>query len=84
MDLFPSPFLDAYYESTLVRIVIDGGATGDFMSLSEAKCLGANIKKSSMKALQVDGGCKLDVVGRRFAGDTSTWNIIQILHSINI
>ena len=33
------------------------------MSLSEAKRLGANIKKSSMKALQADGECRLDVVG---------------------
>ena len=63
VDVFPSPFLDAYYKSSAVRIVIDGGATGDFMSLSEAKRLGANIKKSSMKAIQADGECKLDVVG---------------------
>ena len=39
VDVFPSPFLDAFYESNPVRIVIDGGATGDFMSLSEAKRL---------------------------------------------
>jgi hypothetical protein len=63
VDVFPSPFLDAFHKSTAVRIVIDGGATGDFMSLSEAKRLGVTIQKSSMNALQADGECQLEVVG---------------------
>ena len=63
VDVFPSPFLDAFYKSTPVRIVIDGGATGDFMSLSEAKRLGVTIQKSSMNAIQADGECRLYVVG---------------------
>ena len=63
VDVFPSPFLDAFYKSTPVRIVIDGGATGDFMSLTEAKRLGITIQKSSMNAIQADGECRLDVVG---------------------
>ena len=49
--------------TTPVRILIDGGATGDFMSLTEAKRLRITTQKSSMNVIQTDGEYRLDVVG---------------------
>jgi hypothetical protein len=63
VDIIPSPFLDAFYKSNPVRITVDGGAIGDFMSIAEAQRLGINVKKCSMKAFQADGVTPLDVVG---------------------
>ena len=63
VDVIPSPFLDAFHKSDPVRITIDGGAIGDFMSLTEARRLGVTIKKTNMKANQADGCSPLEVVG---------------------
>ena len=50
-----SPYLDTFYRHTPIRITIDSGATGNMMSLSTAKRLGAEITASFQSAQQADG-----------------------------
>lgn len=58
-----SPYLDTFCGHHTVRITIDTGATGNMISASTAKRLGATVKESSQSAHQADGSSPLTVTG---------------------
>lgn len=58
-----SPYLDVYFQSKPVRITVDSGATGNFISKSAARRLGVQIRKNSQGATQADGKSEMKIVG---------------------
>jgi hypothetical protein len=58
-----SPYVDTFHHHHKSRITIDSGATGNMISLSAVRRLGADIRKSSQSARQADGSSPLTVVG---------------------
>ena len=63
VSIVQSPVLIASYNNIKLPIVIDSGATGNFIHLDVVRRLGISINKTRHKANQADGNAKMDVIG---------------------
>ena len=58
-----SPYIDVFYFHVPLRITLDSGATGNFISFEAAKRIKVVIRKHSQSANQADGHSQLKIVG---------------------
>jgi len=58
-----SPYIDVFYFHVPLRITLDSGATGNFISFDAAKRINVLIRKHTQSANQADGHSQLKIVG---------------------
>ena len=58
-----SPYIDVFHTHVPIRITLDSGATGNFISLDAVKRINAHMRKHTQSANQADGHSQLKIVG---------------------